>query len=124
MKASKTKYSAIKLILLIFSICLFNCSVDSIEDELEEDINTTESARLAAVNPTGKRIPPSEDTDENNSDGVPDDGNTNGTDDSAEDNTLDNDDLIDHGEDETPDGFGEGVHDFEYNNDEHETEQP
>lgn len=124
MKASKTKYSAIKLILLIFSICLFNCSVDSIEDELEEDINTTESARLAAVNPTGKRIPPSEDTDENNSDGTPDDGNTNGTDDSAEDNSLDNDDLwLPPGEDETSNDLGD-LNDLENNEQDYDTENP
>ena len=123
MKASKTNYSAIKLILLIFGICLFNCSAESIEDELEEDINTAESARLATVNPTGKRIPPSEDTDDNNSDGEPDDGNTNGTDDSAEDNTLDNDDWGEIIEQNT-NIDNSGTHDFEYNNDEHETEQP
>ena len=59
MNTTKTYYSAIKLTLLIFSICLFNCSVDNIEDILEEDIKITESARLVVVNSTGKRTLPS-----------------------------------------------------------------
>ncbi|AXO81371.1 hypothetical protein DZC78_13555 [Olleya aquimaris] len=51
MKTKQVNYSAQRILLLTLVICLFNCSVNNIEDELNEEDLSEESLRFTAINP-------------------------------------------------------------------------